>query len=65
MNNITRKIPSTILLTNYIISNVDSDFTLTSKQINQSIKNYHIYYDKSVKKKLGKGKIKQNGKEIC
>ena len=56
MNKITRKIPAAIFLENYIRNNVDSDLTLTSERINQSIKNYHIYYDKSVKKKLGRAK---------
>lgn len=58
MNKITRKMPAAIFLENYIRSNVDKDFTLTPQKINQSIKNYHIYYDKSVKKKLGKAKSK-------
>jgi len=38
MNKITRKIPAAIFLENYIRNNVDSDLTLTSERINQSIK---------------------------
>ena len=58
MNKITRKRPTTIFCDNWIRSSFDPDFTVTPKEINRSIKNYHTYYDKSFKKKLGKAKGK-------
>ena len=58
MNKITRKRPAAIFLINWVRNNAVPDLILTPQKINQSIKNYHIYYDKSVKKKLGKAKSK-------
>lgn len=58
MNKITRKRPDGIFIINWVRNNAVPDLTLTPQKINQSIKNYHIYYDKSRKKKLGKGKCK-------
>lgn len=58
MNKITRKRPTTIFCDNWIRSSLDSNFTVTPKDINSSIRHYHRWYDKVKKKKLGKEKSK-------
>jgi len=55
MNKITRKYCS-IFANNEIRKRFNPNFNITPKIFNQSIKNYHIHYDKSLKKKLGKRK---------
>ncbi len=54
MNKITRKQNSLYCIN--IIKSISPSFTLDPKVFNESIKNYHIHYDKYIKKKLGKAK---------
>jgi hypothetical protein len=55
MNKITRKYCS-IFADNEIRKRANPNFNITPKDFNQSIKNYHIHYDRYIKKKLGKAK---------
>lgn len=55
MNKITSKYCS-IFADNEIRKRFNPNFIITPKEFNQSIKNYHIHYDKYIKKKLGKAK---------
>ena len=55
MNKITKKYCS-IFADNEIRNRFNPNFIITPKEFNQSIKNYHIHYDKYIKKKLGKAK---------
>ncbi len=59
MNKVTKKYCSIFAdnANNKIIKKYNPNFIITPALINQSIKKWHIHYDKNIKKKLGKRKI--------
>ena len=57
MNKITKK-QNCLYCDNNIRKDYDINFNLSPKEINEGNRNYHIFYNKNIKKRLGKRKYK-------